>query len=77
MGLTSAFVISIAGSAVLLRVGFDVRPQTHWYLPVIGMLVLSLTGTLRGWAWPVRVLLHVGWLASLGMLAAQWMSIFR
>jgi hypothetical protein len=53
----------------------DVRPMVIWYLPVLGMLGLTLTGTLRGWSWPVRLLLHAGWLVSMGLLVAQWFSM--
>ena len=71
MGLTSAFVISLAMPGALLRQGIDIRLHTLWYLPVIGMLALALTGTLRGWAWPLRLLLHVGWPSSMLLLVAQ------
>jgi tRNA A-37 threonylcarbamoyl transferase component Bud32 len=43
-----------------------------WHLLQFGMLVLALIGTLRGWPWPLRLLLHAGWLFSTGMLAMRF-----
>jgi hypothetical protein len=48
------------------------QPLRIWYLPLLGLLVLALTGVLRGWPWPVRLLLHAGWLASAVVVAVRW-----
>jgi hypothetical protein len=32
---------------------------------------LGLTNTLRGWPWPLRLLLHAGWLVSAGLARAM------
>jgi hypothetical protein len=47
-------------------------PWRIWHLTVFSLLVLALTGVLRGWPWPVRLLLHAGWLASAAMVAVRW-----
>jgi hypothetical protein len=39
--------------------------------------VLVLTGILRGWPWPLRLLLHASWLFCMGSLVARWMSFLR
>jgi hypothetical protein len=36
-------------------------------LPALGLVALALTSALRGWPWPLRLLLHAGWLFSSGM----------
>jgi hypothetical protein len=46
-------------------------PWRIWHLTLFGLLVLALTGVLRGWPWPVRLLLHAGWLASAAMVAVR------
>jgi hypothetical protein len=43
------------------------REVTIWALSYLGLLVLALTGTLRGWPWPLRLGLHAAWLLSAGM----------
>jgi predicted Ser/Thr protein kinase len=43
------------------------------YLPLFGFLVLALTGTLRGWPWPLRLVLHAGWLCSAGIGAVRYL----
>jgi hypothetical protein len=47
-------------------------PLQIWHLPMFGLLVLALTATLRGWPWPLRLLLHAGWLFSVGMAGLRW-----
>jgi hypothetical protein len=48
---------------------FDARPVLPWALPALGLLALAVTGTWRGWAWPLRLGLHAGWLLALGVFA--------
>jgi tRNA A-37 threonylcarbamoyl transferase component Bud32 len=50
----------------------DFRPLLIWYLSLFGLLALALTSTLRGWVWPLRLVLHLGWLLGLGLLVVQW-----
>jgi hypothetical protein len=38
-----------------------------WAVAQLGLLVLALTGTVRGWPWPLRLGLHAGWLLCAGM----------
>jgi hypothetical protein len=47
-------------------------PLQIWHLPLFILLGLALTGTLRGWRWPLRLLLHAGWLFSAGMVGLGW-----
>ena len=44
-----------------------------WHLSLFGLLLAALTGTLRGWPWPLRLLLHAGWLFSALMVARRWL----
>jgi hypothetical protein len=74
IGLTCGWVGGFAAWEIFLRHNLDVRKPLLWTLPLIGTLALALTGALRGWAWPVRLLLHAVWLVSLGLLAVQWMA---
>jgi hypothetical protein len=46
-------------------------PLNIWYLLQFGQLGLALTGALRGWPWPLRLLLHAGWLFGAAMLTYQ------
>ena len=49
--------------------GMDYTRQVlPWYLALFGFLSLTLLGTIRGWAWPIRLLLHVGWIVTMGRL---------
>jgi predicted Ser/Thr protein kinase len=48
-------------------------PLQIWHLPLFGLLVLALTSTLRGWPWPLRLLLHGGWLFIAGLLAMRYL----
>src|SRR5262249_35235574 len=52
----------------LLRRLVNVAPLRIWYLPMLGLLALAVTGTWRGWPWPLRLLLHASWLLSLILL---------
>jgi hypothetical protein len=49
------------------------EPLQIWHLPLFGLLVLALTSTLRGWPWPLRLLLHAGWLLSAGRMAILYL----
>jgi hypothetical protein len=46
-------------------------PLEIWHLPLFGLLVLALVGSVRGWPWPVRLLLQAGWLVFAAMLAIR------
>jgi hypothetical protein len=48
-------------------------PLRIWHLALFVLLGLALTGTLRGRPWPLRLLLHAGWLFSSGMVALRWL----
>jgi hypothetical protein len=63
--------LNLAYDATLLGPYSKVRPALIGYLPLLGLLALALTGTLRGWPWPLRLLLHAGWLVSGGLLAVR------
>jgi hypothetical protein len=53
------------------------RPLLFRYLLLYGALTLALTGTLRGWPWPLRLLLHAGWLFCMGNLVVGWWLSLR
>jgi hypothetical protein len=57
----------------LLAWSYLKRPLQLWHLALFGLLALGLTSTVRGWPWPVRLLIHVGWVLSAGMLAAWYL----
>jgi hypothetical protein len=62
--LLMAWCLVLAGfifAEPFLRHGFDMRPLRLWSLAVAGMSGLALTSTLRGWRWPLRLLLHAAW----------------
>lgn len=42
------------------------------YLPMFGLLVLAIVGTLRQWRWPLRLSLHTGWLLGLIIPMVLW-----
>jgi hypothetical protein len=42
------------------------------YLPMFGFLALWLAAALRGWAWPVRLALAVGWLLGAVVPSIYW-----
>jgi hypothetical protein len=72
--LEAAFPAS-AGLCLAFATAMELRyvPLTIWHLSQLGLLALALTGTLRGWPWPLRLLLHAGWLLSAGMLARRFL----
>jgi hypothetical protein len=70
VALTATVVIGLALEALYTQ-RYGNRPLTIWYLPVFGLSVLALTGTLRGWPRPLRLSLHVGWLSSAVMLTVE------
>jgi eukaryotic-like serine/threonine-protein kinase len=51
-----------------------VAPLLLWYVPLFVTLPLALIGAMRGWRWPVRLLLHTAWLLSAALLVSRWMS---
>jgi hypothetical protein len=73
--LVLALQLVIARPVIWGYLHIDIRPILIWYLLLIGMLGLALTGTLRGWPWPYRLLLHAGWLVSAGLLVVGWLSL--
>jgi hypothetical protein len=66
---------TILGESLRQRFNIDLRSLRLWYLPVLALVMLALTSALRGWPWPVRLVLHAGWLVSYGLLMAQWLSM--
>jgi hypothetical protein len=48
-------------------------PLRVWHLALFVLLGLALTGTRRGWPWPLRLLLHAGGLFSAGMVGLRWL----
>ena len=42
------------------------------YLPMFGLLVLALAGTLRQWPRPLRLVLHAGWLLGAAIPTVLW-----
>jgi hypothetical protein len=72
--------VEVAFPATVLFVFAFAAPVAHyfnvplliWHLPLFGLLVLALTATLRGWPWPLRLLLHAGWIFSAGMAGLRW-----
>jgi hypothetical protein len=71
--LTATVVLGLALEA-LYTLRYGTRPLRIWYLPLFGLSVLGLTGTLRGWPWPLRLLLHAGWLFSAVILTVEGIS---
>jgi hypothetical protein len=66
MGLGFALAVPLLGHPSLnryLEQLTKVRPVVLlvWFLPMFALLGLALTAALRGWPWPVRLLLHAGW----------------
>jgi hypothetical protein len=61
-------VASFVALGTLLRSLVNARPLLNWHLPLAALLVLAILGTQRRWPWPVRLLLHAGWIASEAVL---------
>jgi serine/threonine protein kinase len=73
----TALLYLVWGGAVALTLMahlVNVRPGLIWFLPVLGLLALALAGTLRGWPWPLRLLLHAGWLFAMGLLVVLFIK---
>jgi eukaryotic-like serine/threonine-protein kinase len=60
--------ISLALAATFLRHIVDIRPKLLWYLPMLALQAVAVTSTLRGWPWPVRLLLHAAWITAAGVM---------
>ena len=73
VALTATVVIGLLLEALYTQ-RYGSRPLQIWYLPLFGLPVLALTGTVRGWHWPPRLLLHAGWLASAVILTVEGIS---
>jgi hypothetical protein len=56
----------------LIRVPINVLSVLISYLPLFGLLVLALTATRRGWPWPLRLVLHAGWLLGVALPTVLW-----
>jgi hypothetical protein len=67
-----ATVLFVLAYAALVANYFN-KPLQIWHLPLFVLLGLALTGTVRGWRWPWRMLLHAGWLFSTGMVGLGWL----
>jgi hypothetical protein len=57
----------VAAEVLVLRY-FDVRPLLIWFVPILGLLALAVTATLRGWPWPLLLVLNAAWPLSLILL---------
>jgi hypothetical protein len=68
--LLVVFAAGLVGVPALMGPWF-LRPLLTGFLTTIAMSGLALAAALRGWPWPVRLLLHAGWLFSLGMLVVR------
>jgi hypothetical protein len=55
--------------AALMARRFDARPVLVWFLPGFGLLALAVAAAWRDWPWPLRLVLHVGWLLAVGAAA--------
>jgi hypothetical protein len=71
--LGGAVTAGAFGAEAVLKISIF-RPLLFRYLLLYGLLTLALTGTLRGWPWPLRLLLHAGWLFGTGYLMVGWLS---
>jgi hypothetical protein len=66
-------------ATALLCEGFRIPVEINyfsiqiWHLSLFGLLLAAVTGTLRGWPWPLRLLVHAGWLFSALMVARQYL----
>jgi hypothetical protein len=68
MTVLLGFIFDASLAASYFNIPFQI-----WYLPLVGLL-LGLTSTMRGWPWPLRLLLHVGWLYCTGVLVVRWLT---
>jgi predicted Ser/Thr protein kinase len=70
--LPATFLTALGlGFAIALTVAvryLDAWPALVWFLPVLGLLALAVRGTVRGWPWPLRLVLHAGWLLAVVMV---------
>jgi hypothetical protein len=73
VALTATVLIGLALEALYTQ-RYGNRPLQIWQLPLFGLPVLALTGTLRGWPWPLRLLLHAAWLFSAVMYTIEGIS---
>ena len=66
-------IVQLVAGAWRLFVGWfnGHEGQLLTFLLALVLLVLAITAVLRGWHWLVRVLLHLGWLGSLGLYMAM------
>jgi hypothetical protein len=66
--LLLGLVASLIAAETLLRSLINFRPLLIWLLLLAALLVLAILSTQRQWPWPVRLLLHAGWIASEAVL---------
>jgi hypothetical protein len=66
-----ATMLFIKAFSALVDFHYNMRLRLS-YSAVFVLLGLALTGTWRGWPWPLRVLLHAGWLVSSVMWMWGW-----
>jgi hypothetical protein len=64
-----------AAEILRTRFGIDLHAFLFWYIPVLTLLVLTLIGIWRGCTWPLRMVLHAGWLLGLGLVAVRWIKV--
>jgi serine/threonine-protein kinase len=50
-----------------LKFQYELLAVKIWLVAQLGLLVLALTGTVRGWPWPLRLGLHAAWLLCAGI----------
>jgi hypothetical protein len=56
----------------ILHIPISVLSVLISYLPMFGLLVLALTATRRGWPWPLRLVLHAGWVFGAALPTVLW-----
>jgi serine/threonine-protein kinase len=66
VAIPATALVSLSVGALLLF-QYDLLAVKIWVVAQLGLLVLALTGTLRGWPWPLRLGLHAAWLLCAGM----------
>ena len=69
MTVLLGFIFDASLAASYFNIPFQI-----WYLPLVGLLLLGLTSTMRGWPWPLRLLLHAAWLYCTGVLVVRWLT---